>query len=150
MKFWDSSVIIPLLIEEQATPFYAAQLKEDMEGMVTWWGSPIECVSAIARKVREGVLSEEEASAAIARLNQLQKAWIEVEPSEEVRRIAKRLLRVHDLRAADALQLAAARVVAGDDESGTLVFLTEDSRLRTAAARDGFEVVAGADEGKKN
>lgn len=150
MKFWDSSVIIPLLIEEHETPVYAEQLKEDMEGMVVWWGSPVECVSAIARKVREGVLSEEAASAAIVRLNQLQEAWIEVEPSEEVRRTAKRLLRVHDLRAADALQLAAARVVAGDDEFGKLIFLTEDSRLRKAAARDGFTVMNSANEERWN
>ncbi len=141
MKFWDSSAIIPLLIEEPKTAFYMDRLKEDPEGMVVWWGSPVECVSAIGRKAREQVFSEEDASAAIMRLNQLQEAWIEVEPSEEVRRIAKRFLRVHDLRAADALQLAAARVVAGDDDSGTLIFLTEDNRLRNAATKDGFLVL---------
>jgi predicted nucleic acid-binding protein len=112
-----------------------------MDGMVAWWGSPVECVSAIARKARERLLSEEEAAAAVMRLNLLQEAWTEVEPSEEVRRLAKRFLRVHDLRAADALQLAAARVVAGDDDSGKLVFLTEDTRLRDAAVRDGFRVL---------
>jgi predicted nucleic acid-binding protein len=140
MKFWDSSAIIPLLIEEARTAVYRDQLKADMDGMVAWWGSPVECVSAIARKARERLLSEEEAAAAVMRLNLLQEAWTEVEPTEEVRRLAKRFLRVHDLRAADALQLAAARVVAGDDDSGKLVFLTEDSRLRDAAVRDGFRV----------
>lgn len=142
MKFWDSSAIIPLLMDEPMTIAYRDQLREDLSGMVVWWGSPVECASAIARKTRERRLSEEEASAAMMRLNRLQESWIEVEPSEEVRRLAKRFLRVHDLRAADALQLAAARVVAGEDDSGNLLFLTEDSRLREAAVRDGFRVLS--------
>ena len=140
MKFWDSSVIIPLLVEEDMSSAYLALLKEDENGMIAWWGSPVECVSALSRKEREGALSEEEVATAITRLNQLQAAWTEVEPSEDVRRTARRLLRVHDLRAADALQLAAAKIVAGDDEDEMPAFLTEDDRLRKAAAKEGFRI----------
>jgi hypothetical protein len=47
-----------------------------------------------------------------------------------------RLLRVHPLRAAGALQLAAALEWAGAPPDGELV--TFDERLREAAVREGF------------
>ena len=50
------------------------------------------------------------------------------------------LLRVHVLRAADALQLAAAILAAGGRPS-TLGFVCFDERLATAARKEGFEVV---------
>ncbi|HSJ25022.1 MAG TPA: hypothetical protein VK929_10160 [Longimicrobiales bacterium] len=58
---------------------------------------------------------------------------------EHVRTTAMRLLRTHPLRAADALQLAAALAwapaPAGD------VFVTLDERLATAATLEGFTVL---------
>jgi hypothetical protein len=60
-----------------------------------------------------------------------------VEPTDEIRETARRLLRVHALRAADALQLAAA-FVAAERRPPTMTFVTLDERLRTAAAREGF------------
>ena len=53
---------------------------------------------------------------------------------------ARRLVRVHDLRAADAFQLAAARVAA-DGQPGTLPLVTLDERLALAASREGFRVL---------
>ena len=61
-------------------------------------------------------------------------------PSQRVGQAAQRLLRVHPLRAADALQLAAA-VVAADGEPGSMPFVTLDDRLALAAQREGFPVV---------
>jgi predicted nucleic acid-binding protein len=60
-----------------------------------------------------------------------------VAASEEVRLRAGRLLAVHALRAADALQLAAALVSCEEDER--LVSL--DQRLREAALLEGFVVI---------
>lgn len=51
-----------------------------------------------------------------------------------------RLLRIHELRAADALQLAAALVLAVFDPK-TLPFVTLDACLATAAEREGFAVL---------
>ena len=76
----------------------------------------------------------------MARLTKLAKAWVEVQPSSSVRRVAIRLLRVHPLRAADALQLGAA-LVAAEDHPETLPFVTLDDRLADAATREGFEVL---------
>ena len=68
--------------------------------------------SAIARLEREGALEAAAVAAAFARLKRLGEGWHEVEPSDGVREAAVRFLRVHQLRAADALQLAAAFVAA--------------------------------------
>ena len=51
--------------------------------------------------------------------------------------MAQRLLRLHPLRAADALQLAAA-VVASEHEPRSLDFVCLDERLAAAASREGF------------
>ena len=74
---------------------------------------------------------------AFGRLSAPQAGWHEVEPSEEIRQSAKRLLRVHDLRTADALQLAAAFFVA-EARPSTLEFISLDERLLDAARREGF------------
>lgn len=52
-----------------------------------------------------------------------------------------RLLRVHALRAGDALQLAAALVWTGGSREGALVTL--DERMGLAARLEGLEVLPG-------
>jgi predicted nucleic acid-binding protein len=113
------------------------ELFESDPVIIAWWATDIECTSAIARRQRVGQLNEEIASEALSRLNALRAGWHEVEPSEEIRESAKRLLRVHDLRTADALQLAAALYVS-EARPSTLQFVSLDSRLLTAARREGF------------
>ena len=105
--------------------------------IVAWWATEIECTSAIARRQRQRQLAEELASEAFRRLSALRAGWHEVEPSEEIRESAKRLLRVHDLRTADALQLSAAFFVA-EARPSTLEFISLDERLLDAARREGF------------
>ena len=74
------------------------------------------------------------------RLTVLQNGWEEVVPTEAVRRIAKRLLRTHSLRAADALQLAAA-LAACEQEPDRFEMVCLDLRLTEAARREGFVVI---------
>jgi hypothetical protein len=138
MTFWDSSAVVPLLVTEPATPAREAQLRAD-PAMLAWWGTPVECASALQRLVREGALKPADAEAARRRLRVLENNWIEVEPSQTVRQQAERLLRLHPLRAADALQLAAA-LVACQHEPATLPFLSADERLAEAARKEGFAV----------
>ena len=136
MKFWDSSALIPLLVPE----VMSRSIQKLFDGdpiIVAWWVTEIECTSAIARHQRLGQLREELAAEAFGRLSALRAGWHEVEPSEEIRESAKRLLRVHDLRTADALQLAAAFFVA-EARPSTLEFLSLDERLLSAARREGF------------
>jgi hypothetical protein len=58
---------------------------------------------------------------------------------DAVLEMARRLLRVHPLRAADSLQLAAA-VLASEGRPSTLEFVCLDDRLGIAAQREGFRV----------
>jgi predicted nucleic acid-binding protein len=110
-------------------------MDEDPE-LVVWWGSAIECASAIARLHRDGQLTTVEESAARGVLAELNRSWYEVQPGDGIRDQALRLLRLHPLRAADALQLAAALEWSGTPAAG--VFMTFDDRLRSAAHREGF------------
>ena len=139
MRYWDSSAIISLLVEEPESGGRAELLRQDPR-VVTWWASRVECASALNRLCREMVLDEAGLSQALRNFESLLEACTEVLPSEEVRRRALRLLRIHPLRAADALQLAAALAAAREDPS-SLPLVTSDERLRQAAAREGFKIL---------
>ena len=139
MKFWDSSAIVPLCLAQPRTAESRAALKTDAE-IVVWWGSVVECASAIARLHRDGVLSARDERAARAALDALRQSWHEIQPGESVREQALRLLRLHPLRAADALQLAAALEWSGTPAAG--IFLCYDERLNAAAWREGFSPLA--------
>jgi predicted nucleic acid-binding protein len=140
LRFWDSSAIVPLLVAETASKRLIRLLDTERQ-FVVWWGTPIECTSAIARRERDGALPSAAANAAFERLRALQPSWVEVNPSTKVRDIAIRLLRTHPLRASDSFQLAAA-LVAADDTPPALGFVCLDGRLSEAAQREGFTVTA--------
>lgn len=136
MKFWDASAVIPLCLEEPWTSDLQAIAEED-QALVVWWGTPIECTSAFARLRREGVLRDTDEDQAGFLLERLATVWTEIQPTHAVREQAKRALRLHPLRAADALQLAAALVWTQGQPSGH-AFVCLDRRLRQAAHREGF------------
>lgn len=142
VRFWDSSAIVPLLISQPASETMAAAFATDPD-IVAWWGTEVECSSAIERLQREGRLRSSEAAAAYQRLDAHRMSWQEVQPASRLRKAAERLLRVHPLRAADALQLAAA-LIAADGNPETLAFVTLDERLARAAEREGFPVIEPA------
>jgi uncharacterized protein len=135
LRFWDSSAIVPLLLDEPFAARVLGLLERD-EIVVVWWATPIECWSAIARARRDERIEAETEDRALKLLEILQQSWYEVAPSEEVRRQSRRLLRIHPLRAADALQLAAAIVWSGHRDDSE--FVSFDARLRDAARREGF------------
>ncbi len=139
MKFWDASAVVPLLIAEDSTRRLLVLAAED-PAMLVWWGSEIECASALARAEREAAIDTNRAVAAFSRLAQLKAAWHEINPSDAVRETAVRFLRVHPLRAADALQLAAA-FAAAEGRPASLELITLDDRLCVAARKEGFAVV---------
>lgn len=140
MNFWDRSAVVPLLVGESGTAIVREVLSRDQQ-MYVWWGTEVECVSTLARLDREGV-DPSILSAAFDRLAALSEAWNEVAPGALVRGTAKRLLRVHPLRAADSLQLAAAWVLA-DQNPSSVSIVSLDSRLRDAARREGFLLLPG-------
>ena len=105
----------------------------------------MECASALARLERSASLDGKGAALAFHRLKQLANGWHEIEPSEIIRENALRFLRVHPLRAADALQLAAA-FIAAERRPPSLEVVTLDDRLAEAARKEGFELVEAGDD----
>jgi len=141
MRFWDTSALLPLLVDEPARERLLALLEEDSE-VLAWWGTPVEMACALARREHEELLTADEVAAALDAARVLAEGWHEIVPSDAVRRTAERLLRTHPLRAADALQLAAA-LIAADHDPTSLAIVCLDERLRVAARREGF-IVLGA------
>ena len=138
MKFWDSSTITSLLIDEAPTAILRALDEKDPQQTV-WCLTQVEIASAVARRVREGLPSDQQ-EAIRAACTVLSERWQEIGSLEIVRSRALRLLNTHALRAADALQLAAA-LVASAERPESLPFVCLDDRLRDAARREGFAVL---------
>jgi hypothetical protein len=125
---------------EQAATDAVRELYGSDPGVVTWTLSEIEIHAALCRLEREGAFDATGLWTATERLAELWDAVDSVIAIDAVKQRARRLLRTHALRAADALQLAAALLAAGDEPSRwSLVAL--DDRLADAARREGFMVV---------
>jgi predicted nucleic acid-binding protein len=138
VRFWDTSAIVPLLIAQPSTRRLQSLAARDPSFFV-WWGSEVECVSALARLEREGGLGAQALTVALTRLARLATDWHQIDPSDAVRETAIRFVRVHPLRPADALQLAAA-FLAAERRPASMEIITLDTRLGSAARKEGFVV----------
>lgn len=144
MRFWDSSALIPLLLQEATSARLRDLLRRD-PAVALWWGTQVECASALARRQRDGSLARSGLRQALSALDGLRAGATEIGPTEEVRTRAVRLLAIHPLRAGDALQLAAALIWSQERVRG-VGFVSMDDRLRGAAAREGFQVLPYAED----
>ena len=136
MRFWDTSAIMLLVSREPLADEMRRLLEEDV-GMVVWWATRVECVSAISRRAREGSLGGAGEASARGLLDDLSENWTEAQPTARLRIVAEQALTAYPLRAADALQLASALIWCGSQPRGR-PFVCLDERLRTAAFRSGF------------
>ncbi len=140
MRFWDTSALIPLVISEPSTSRVRRWLREDPE-VIVWTLTRVELLSALARRKREEPELTTRILAARRDLLSAWERWSEVTLVEIVRRHAERVIESHPLRAADALQIAAA-LVAAEEDPESLPFVTLDRNLADAAEREGFQVLA--------
>lgn len=140
MRFWDTSALLPLIVDEPRTEATAALFDEDRD-FALWWATPVECASGLTRLVREKRLDEGGLDLALTRLDALLERGVVIEPCDTIRAEARRLLRVHPLRSADSLQLAAA-IELRASPALRHEFVTYDERLALAARREGFTVNA--------
>jgi uncharacterized protein len=138
MKYWESSAIVPLLLEEPQTAAVQSVYEEDGV-LIVWALTEIEIASALARRAREG-FEVEGLERARRELTKLADRWGEIGALLPVRARALRLVNTHPLRAADSLQLAAA-LVACEEHPDSMPFVSLDDRLRDAARREGFPVL---------
>lgn len=136
MRFWDSSAIVPLLVTERETKQCVEAFQAD-QNVLVWTMSKIEVFSALCRRFREGALKEGDFDSAGKRMNDFFNISFEIVAISKVKARALRLLQVHPLRAADALQLASALIVTQEDPS-KLTIMCFDQRLALAAKIEGF------------
>ena len=142
MIFWDTSALVPLVADEPGSAQATDVARADGD-VVVWWGTVLEMLSAVARREREASMTREHADDARRVIARLSEAWSEITATDEVRDTAARLLRRHELRAADALQLGAALVWARGRPEGRGL-CTFDERLAEAAHAEGFDLPLGA------
>jgi hypothetical protein len=138
MMFWDSSAIVPLIVAEPSTSWARNLLKSDPRGIV-WMLSRVEVRSALARRNREGALKVDAYREAIQRTQDIFDGLSRVTAWGRVTDRAIRLLDLHAVRSADAMQLASALVTARENPA-QLPFVTLDLRLAEAAEKEGFAV----------
>jgi predicted nucleic acid-binding protein len=136
--FWDASALVPLCVDEVTSRQAQSHLRAFMP--VVWWGSLVEVHSAIARLNRQGQLNDVGKKGALSRLNALCQGWREILPDDNLRDLSTRLLDIHDLRAADCLQLGAALTWCRQ-RPAKRNFVCGDQRLSKAAVAAGFSII---------
>src|ERR1035438_6488648 len=114
--FWDSSTLVRLCVQRQATP--VVQALNAQHRMAVWWSAPVEVRGAFARLIRMGQLTPTEHVQAQVRLDGMRRVWREIDPCETLREQAERLVDRFPLKAADAQQLAAAMAWCGGRAQG--------------------------------
>jgi predicted nucleic acid-binding protein len=141
--FWDSSALVPTILPARDSEMLLALARSD-DRPTMWWASPAECQSAIYRHHRDTPLPSTALEAALRRLDDLVEDTDIVAPTPtlSLRARAGRLLSLHALRAADAVQLAAALIWCEDAPRGE-GFVCLDARLRDAARAEGFGILPG-------
>jgi predicted nucleic acid-binding protein len=139
VAFWDTSAVVPLCVFQPQSS-QARKAARVYGKQIVWWATPVEAVSSLHRLVREESLTMEELGQALVRLNHLRRLWSEIQPDEDLRETAERLLGVHKLRASDAFQLAAA-LVWTNNLTRSRHFVGADGALLLAAKAEGFSVV---------
>ncbi len=137
--FWDASALAPLCIDFQATPDIDLLFQE--LDIVVWWGAAVEVRSAFARLERMGQLTAAGVADALVRFDDLKRRWQEIEPTNSLRAFAEELPGRYGLRAADALQLAAAWTWTMHRPANR-PFLSGDQKLLEAARQMGFRAIA--------
>lgn len=136
--FWDASAIVTLCVPAQNSGNNRRLLRKYPP--VVWWGTSVEATSALARLHRQDFLTDPQYHGARERLEVLQKSWREIQPSTRLRELAELQLDRHELRAADALQLAAALIWC-NQRPRNRHFLCRDVKLQLAASKEGFSLV---------
>ncbi|MDR3774335.1 MAG: hypothetical protein P4L26_13350 [Terracidiphilus sp.] len=138
LAFWHSSALVPLCAQQRATP--AAEALCQRFSMAVWWAAPVEIRGAIARLHRMGQLTSNQQVGAQMRLDRMRSQWREISPSLAIRDQAERFLERFPLKAADALQLAAAFAWTSGRPRAR-AFLSGDAQLLEAAGLLGFQAI---------
>lgn len=144
LRFWDSSSLVALAVLEPSSGKLETLLRRDPE-MALWWGASLECSSVLLGAQRREQISEADLFKARSILDHLRARAFEIQPGEEVRARALRILSLHKLNVAGAWELAAALIWCRE-RTQKADFVSVNGPLRLAAALEGFRVLPYADE----
>jgi predicted nucleic acid-binding protein len=138
MRFWDTSALLPLMLEEAESGRMRQLLAEDGAIAIATI-TPLEIASTLWRRRNAGLLRVDEHHHAEAMFAELSGRWNEVAQTSLVLKTALRVVTRHPLRTLDAIQLGAAIVLS--DVPACMTLVTLDKNLATAARAEGFPVL---------
>ncbi len=127
-------------VQEEGSAAVRRLLRHELRATVR--ATETEVASALARRCREGAFTQAELKGALATLREDMDTLAVIEVSPEVVAGSVALVQRHALRAGDALQLAAARVLVRHLRVEAL-FVAFDRRLLEAARAEGFKTAPG-------
>jgi predicted nucleic acid-binding protein len=142
VRFWDTSALVPLVVDEPATEAVRGLLDDDSEPVI-WTLTSVELMSALGRIARRSDGLQDLLPAMRESALDLVGRCVMVTDVDGVRRRAERLVGIHPLASADALQLAAALAASGDRPE-RLEIVTLDAVLARCARLEGFRVITPA------
>jgi len=134
--YLDASCLVKLYVEEDGSADVRLWC-DHSAAVATTRLAFVESVSALTRRHREGDLTEIDAGAAVSRLEADWPAFVRVDVDEA---LAGDVARRHDLRALDAVHLAAALTLSVAMPDVEVVFVTRDRRQALAAAAEGLRL----------
>ena len=142
IAFADASALVKRYVPESG-----ARDLEQFSALFVSGLTRVEVASAVARGRREAVLSEEQSATLLAVVDadfedasEGRGVLASIPVREPILQMAADLLGRHSLRAGDAVQLASA-LAAREVDSRCETFVCFDKRLRSAAARERFQLV---------
>jgi predicted nucleic acid-binding protein len=140
IRFFDASALVKRYVREAGSPLVAAELKRGPAAVSRL--SLLEITSALCRRCRQGDLTARQRDRLLDALRDDARHLLVVEVTAAVVDRSSALLRGHDLRAGDAIQLASGLGLR-DRTGASVTFVAFDDRLRRAALREGLEVPGG-------
>jgi uncharacterized protein len=138
ISYFDASALAKRYVQEEHSQAVSRFLQEGL--FATSRITEAELASALSRRHREGCLNKEQRDRLIAAMQQDLASFNVIELTPEVSALACRLIRNHPLRAADALHLASALMLAAKAEM-VIRFIAFDKGLNEAARLEGLTVL---------
>jgi len=139
MNFLDTSALIKLFINEIGSSVVQALVAAEAS-LATAKVAYVEVHSALARKQREGHLSQVQYAHACRQFERDWQAYIRVDLRDEILLLARDLIQRHPLRGFDAIHLASAlslKSALGED----ITFAAADGRLLRASEAEGLRAL---------
>ena len=137
--FWDTSALVPLACAQGVYTVAARKLARKFRRKIAWWATSVEANSSLQRLYGEDELNAAQLATAMRDWEIVERSLLVIDPTERLRGLATTFPAAYDLRALDALQLAAA-VVWCNEKPRRRPFVCFDKRLAEAARKAGFTI----------